>query len=491
MRDIHKGEPGTTWTNTSDKCFYQFHANWQNTCGVCAQFDGLISHSWAIPYHFGCRCRQSLIAPGGTSRPFTDFRETIAKLDRSQQNKVMGASNLKLVEKGVVGYSDVVTTGRVRDFREVVSLKNLSLKTLADAGVNKRIAEDAHRTVHTAAHEIADESRNRIAAALKARGISDARARRMVGERLAGRVTVGAGPGGAGGPMPPPRGGPGPQPPPRPGPRQPTPTPPSLPTPAAPVKPLTGEEIEKHLGIRLKPAPGPRKPFVPAKTVREAEETAKALGTIVAHRTGDVLELMAERYGAAHGWTGGKTKDGFVKNWKKRIKGSEPDPEVLLEALNGVNSAVHSGKAAPWPTVIRKPIEDNNEDFIAGRYMPHEDYLVIYDNGDAKKNHEPSDITKRLIDVPSAYASDWEGTYVHEYGHHYTIRDRPEIVKRAADRLRDMTPETKSRIKDLVSNYATSNDLELAAEAYTLSRHPEFNRRSRESQEFVREILGE
>lgn len=472
---VWNGAPGDTYTNRTDKCLFQLVVNWSNSCGVCISYDHAVGYSWPIPFHHSCRCKQILLPPGAESQPFVDYRAKVLELPPTERSRVMGASNLKLVEAGVVDWKDVVTEGRVRDLREVVSLRRLSVDAMVKAGVPRKNAEDAYRTVNTAAHDLAAETRRRVAEALKARGLGEQEIKRLVGERLAARVTVG---GDSAGPPP--------------APRPPKPTP--LPTPAPKVAPLTAEQIGKALGITIKPAPTPepaRPVFVPARTVAEAKAKARELGVDVRHRPEDVLELMADRFEAARGWTDGRTREGFVKNWKKRLKGSAPSDEVLLEALNGINGAVHDGRARPWPTVVRKPVADHNEDFIAGRYMPGDDYLIIYDNGDAKRDHKPADVRKKLTDVPSSYASDWEGTYVHEFGHHLTIVERPDVVKRAEAALRDLTPERKARIKELVSNYATSNGLELAAEAYTLRQHPEFSARSPESQEFVKMILGE
>ena len=190
------GPPGETWENDSGKVKYQFRAEWQNTCGVCAGYDGAIGDSWPIPLHRNCRCKQILIFPGGRSQPFTDFRRKIRGLDPAQQSRVVGAANLQLIERGVVKWEDVVTEGRIRDLREVVSLKQLTVKQMTKVGVPKPTAEQAYKSVNTAAHEIANESRRRLIEALKAKGVSNERIKRLVGERLAARASIGAGPSG-------------------------------------------------------------------------------------------------------------------------------------------------------------------------------------------------------------------------------------------------------------------------------------------------------
>jgi hypothetical protein len=160
-RRIETGLAGTTYTNDTSRVLYQFHVAGINTCGVCYQYNSAVGPWFPIPLHFGCRCRQSAVAPGAEApRPFVDFRETIAALRHDQQVAVIGASAYKLLEAGVVKWTDVVTPSRVRTLREVVSLRGLSVKRMTDAGVRPRIAEAAHAAVNTPAH-IATEAARR------------------------------------------------------------------------------------------------------------------------------------------------------------------------------------------------------------------------------------------------------------------------------------------------------------------------------------------
>ena len=234
-RTTYTGEPGEVWTNDTGKVQYQFIANWINTCGLCAQYDHQIAASWPIPMHRGCKCRQILVRPGQQAQPFTDFRATIAGLDPLQQSRVVGRSNLDLINKGVVTWEDVVTRSRVRDLREVVAKHGLTVKQLTAAGVQPRIAEEAYRTVHTPAHELAEARRKELLDQLLAKGLEKEDIRRALAERLAARVGISSGPSGPGStgitpttPKPPP-----PPPPMQPAPaRKKKPTPPPLSIPA-------------------------------------------------------------------------------------------------------------------------------------------------------------------------------------------------------------------------------------------------------------------
>lgn len=238
MADPIGGAPGTTWTNDTGKIRYQFHCDWKNTCGVCAQYDGMVGPSWPIPFHFSCRCRQSPVYPGKESQPFTDFRAKVETLSAPQKANLVGASNYRLISQGVVSWDDVVTEGRVRDLREVVARKKLTPAQLKKAGVDRHTAAKAVAAVNTPAHALAEEARRKAMDALKAKGLSDEQARRAVAERLAGRVSIGGGPPGPAGPAVPP--GPAP-------------------------RPLTPKQVAESLGLKLKPVPAPvPKPPAPA-----------------------------------------------------------------------------------------------------------------------------------------------------------------------------------------------------------------------------------
>jgi hypothetical protein len=238
---LYNGVPGTTWTNTGDRLAYQLIVTWSNTCGVCAQYDHAIGNSWPIPFHYGCNCHQHAIYPGGESDPFVDFRAEIEKLDPEERVHVVGAANYRLLKKGVVSWDDIVTEGRIRSLCEVVSIRNLDVNELLDAGISQYTAEQAWQSVHTAAHEIAEQERKAALTKLKAKGMDVNTARKLIAERLSARVSIGNGPSGREGslvkltPLPPPPG--------------PKPKPVILPIPEKPTAQLTEDQIRLLFGL--------------------------------------------------------------------------------------------------------------------------------------------------------------------------------------------------------------------------------------------------
>jgi hypothetical protein len=194
-RIIYDGDAGTRFTNNTGKILYQFIAALQNTCGVCLQYHLKISAAWPIPIHYGCRCIQREIDPGQTApHDFVDYRRLLDEMPTDQQAAAVGASNYRLIKSGLVQWDDVVTRNRVRDFREVVANKRLTVKQMTDNGVKKYQAEKAHNAVHTPEHQAVEEHRRRLLQQLTGAGLSQEQLVKELAGRLAARVTVGEGP---------------------------------------------------------------------------------------------------------------------------------------------------------------------------------------------------------------------------------------------------------------------------------------------------------
>jgi hypothetical protein len=210
-RVIISGDPGTRWENDTEKVQYQFIAALINTCGVCLQYHLKISGAWPIPLHYGCRCIQRLIKPGQTApHDFVDYRELLENMPQSEKRAAIGASNYKLLQSGAVKWDDIVTPSRVRDFREVVANKRLTVKQLTDSGVKPAQAKEAHAAVHTPEHEAVEAHRQELLRKLTGAGLSQENLVRELSKGLAARVTIAPGPTGpytegpawSGGPLP-------------------------------------------------------------------------------------------------------------------------------------------------------------------------------------------------------------------------------------------------------------------------------------------------
>jgi hypothetical protein len=195
QRQIISGDPGTRWVNDTQRVQYQFVPSFIKTCGLCLQYTYKIGAIWGIPLHHGCRCRQDKIIVGAEApHEFADFREILDAMDHADQVAAIGASNYRLLKEGVVEWKDIVTPSRVRDLREVVANKRLSIKTMVDAGINPKIAAAAHATVNTPEHVLAEQRQMQLVQAATASGARLEDLTKQLGEKIATRVSIAAGP---------------------------------------------------------------------------------------------------------------------------------------------------------------------------------------------------------------------------------------------------------------------------------------------------------
>jgi hypothetical protein len=224
---IWPGTPGESYHNDTGKIVYQLVCSLVNTCGACMQYHLAIAKWWS-PFHRGCNCQSRPIYPDKTSAPYENFQDIIDSLPPDQQKKVVGSSNKKLIDAGIVTWGDVVTSNRVKLLREIVSIKHLTISDLTGAGISKWIAEDVWESVNTQAHVIADQQRTQLIKQIQDQGILPSHLTHIFGEIMGQRIGIGGGPsgtsvippgrgdqqwidtlmgsfGGGGGPAPPPR----------------------------------------------------------------------------------------------------------------------------------------------------------------------------------------------------------------------------------------------------------------------------------------------
>lgn len=221
-KGVIDGPPGDVFVNGTGKTLYQWRCSFANSCGRCVEMANRIGKWWPLPLHRGCTCRNAPVHPGQAAEPFLDYREEVAKLDPDQKRRVIGAANLRLVEAGLVDWSDVVDRTRIKALREVVAERKLTVDQMARAGVARWDAEEAFDAVHTPAHALAAQRRKDLVEKLKAGGLTPDQIRDAFGRRVAGKVGIGGPSGGQNPPLPP---------------IAPPPPPPPPPVPAKPKRP--------------------------------------------------------------------------------------------------------------------------------------------------------------------------------------------------------------------------------------------------------------
>ena len=190
------GSPGESWTNDTGKVWFQLKVQFRNSCGLCIQYANQVAPYWPIPFHSGCNCEQSIIRPGETADAFVDFQKELEQLPLSQKIAAVGASNWKLIDKGVVAWEDVVTPSRIRNLREVVAREKLSDKALREAGINRVVRSRVLGAVASPENIANEVQRAGLVSALRNNGVSEERIRQELTTGLARKVNV-VGPTGA------------------------------------------------------------------------------------------------------------------------------------------------------------------------------------------------------------------------------------------------------------------------------------------------------
>jgi hypothetical protein len=194
-RVIYSGEAGTRFTNETGKVLYQLVASLINTCDFCLQYHLKISGPWGTPLHYGCRCSQRQIKLGQEApHDFCDYCKLLEEMPEHDKAAAIGASNYRLLKSGLAKWENIVTPNRVRDFREVVAKKKLTVKQMTDHGVKRYQAQQAYSAVHTAEHEHVERQRRELLQKLTASGLSQENIVRELSGRLAARVTIAPGP---------------------------------------------------------------------------------------------------------------------------------------------------------------------------------------------------------------------------------------------------------------------------------------------------------
>jgi hypothetical protein len=185
------GEPGTTWTNTASRPYYQF-VPLSSACAACLQWAYQVKPGpWPIPIHRNCRCTQKRVEPGQKApHAFADFRKMLDEMSHADSVKAIGNSVYNLLDRGVIKWEDAVTRYRVRSLREIVANKKLSIKTLTANGVRPHIAEFAHAAVHTEAQEIVRAARAASLAALEKAGVQQEHLIEVLAKALSGRAEI-------------------------------------------------------------------------------------------------------------------------------------------------------------------------------------------------------------------------------------------------------------------------------------------------------------
>jgi hypothetical protein len=182
------GDPGTVWTNRTDRPAYQLQPEVHEGAGMCFQYATHVGFLWPTPFVPGCSCKQKPIWPGETSLPFVDVGLAIRVLTEGDKWQLVGKNNWLLIASGLVEWKDVVRQHVVRELEWVIHFKRLTVAQLVEAGVPEADAQEAWNKAYTPERIEADQKRRQAIQDLRDMGLSDQQIRIEIAKRLGLRV---------------------------------------------------------------------------------------------------------------------------------------------------------------------------------------------------------------------------------------------------------------------------------------------------------------
>lgn len=203
----------------------------------------------------------------------------------------------------------------------------------------------------------------------------------------------------------------------------------------------------------------------------------------------DMIEVQADNFAKLHPWSNEFTREGFVKNWKKAYRKLEADPAAAKEITDVVNAAFAKYGLPPVPIFVRKQTADEK----MGGENAHWDngFMVISDDVLGERAYhsvkKPLE-SERKYTVKEAYDDPIQGLVVHEMGHRFHEDESPHTLVTARGILSD--PAERKEVERRISGYAATRPQELVAEAYTMSKHPDYGSLPSETQGLIERILG-
>lgn len=200
----------------------------------------------------------------------------------------------------------------------------------------------------------------------------------------------------------------------------------------------------------------------------------------------DIANKLADQFNETYGFDATHTRDGFIKNKKKQLKENIASPEFAEQASKSIDSAIKDGSIGDDVTYI--VLKKGESGYEGGQYDKASKSITIYESNSSGGSKES---LGDAANISSTYSDPIKGTAIHEYGHHYTELLKPGSEMKAREKLEGATPEERRFIKKSISYYASTSPQELAAEAYAISKHPDFEKQPEEVKVYVRGILGE
>lgn len=175
----------------------------------------------------------------------------------------------------------------------------------------------------------------------------------------------------------------------------------------------------------------------------------------------------------------------FTRNWNKTLKGLEADPVEAAKIQASVDNAYEQYDIPKVQVFVRKQTLEEKQTGENAHW--DNGFVVISDDvmGELKYRSSVSPLgSDRKTTVKQSYPDLVSGLLVHELGHKYHD-DNPHIMGNA----RTMVGTSQKEITTRISSYAATNPKELVAEAYAMSKHPDYSSLPKETRELINKVL--
>ena len=232
-------------------------------------------------------------------------------------------------------------------------------------------------------------------------------------------------------------------------------------------------------------------------SVNEARQWLNDKGLSVHVGTDEILEqqwnLFADyqvQQGIPQGMVQAR-RDEYMNNWRGILKGTKADDKYILSVSQDIANELQRGAIGnELPFFIRKQSLKINETYVGGMYQGDGGWINILQSAKPLP-HRSQGITDALASVADSYSTRNSGVVTHEYGHYWAKEVSKGTELRASLKIEELWQDkiTRSWVKKNISYYATTNAQEMAAEAYTMWKHVDFDLLSAEVKEYILEVL--
>jgi hypothetical protein len=205
-----------------------------------------------------------------------------------------------------------------------------------------------------------------------------------------------------------------------------------------------------------------------------------------------VVSFLADSFNSRFGFNAEQTRAEFVS---RNLALLQPVPDAFVERLESeIADQIKESGLKTVPVVVMSERSDTMDKWQHARY---ENGMIVFVYHPKGLERQPEKLGDRDIsNIAACYKRKYGGIYVHELGHALdrfgTGAEKQAQIASPGGRKIDGGvldfKEWRTWVKNNISYYAATNPGELAAEAYAMMKHPDFNWQSDEVKGFVKQI---